>query len=234
MVLSNECWMKDYCSKYLSDLNCDCRIDSVFCSKLFKLDKLYSLSLLSDNQRKHQSLFIDADGSDRNEFIRLKEIEKNIDSWISSGKNLYLYSSICGNGKTSWAVRLLQAYFEKIWYKSDLVCKGLFVNVPRFLIALKNNITAMDEYAIHVKDNILSADLVVWDDVAIKTATTYEMENLLSILDYRLNSNKSNIYTSNLFGQDLNERLGERLYSRIINLSEIIELKGQDKRGLIK
>jgi DNA replication protein DnaC len=68
--------------------------------------------------------------------------------------------------------------------------------------------------------------LVVWDDIAIKTATTYEMENLLSIIDYRLNSGKSNIYTSNLFGSELSQRLGERLYSRIINLSEIIEFSG--------
>ena len=60
------------------------------------------------------------------------------------------------------------------------------------------------------------------------------MENLLSIIDYRLNSSKSNIYTSNLFGKELSESLGDRLYSRIINLSEVIEFVGQDKRGLIK
>lgn len=234
MILSNDCWMKNYCNKYLSNSNCDCSLDNVFCSKLFKLDKLYTESLLSSNQRLHQTLFIDSDGSDRQSFLRLKEIEENIVNWVSQGNNLYIYSNTCGNGKTSWSIRLLRSYLESIWYKSDLICKALFINVPRFLIALKNNISEKDEYASHIKDNVLKADLVVWDDVAIKTATTYEMENLLSIIDNRLNNSKSNIYTSNLFGQDLNEKLGERLYSRIVNLSEVIEFVGQDKRGLIQ
>lgn len=234
MILSNECWMKGYCNRYLSNSNCSCADDNIFCSKLFKLDKLYNESLLSKSQRNRQTLFIDSDGSDRESFLRLKEIEKNIVNWVDKGNNLYIYSNICGNGKTSWAVRLLSSYLESIWYRSDLVCKALFINVPRFLIALKNNISEKDEYASHIKANVLKADLVVWDDIAIKTATTYEMENLLSIIDNRLNNLKSNIYTSNLFGQDLNEKLGERLYSRIVNLSEVIEFVGQDKRGLVK
>ena len=128
----------------------------------------------------------------------------------------------------------MQSYLESIWYKSDLKCRALFINVPRFLIALKNSISQQDDYINHIKENIQAVDLVVWDDIAIKTATTYEMENLLSIIDYRLNSGKSNIYTSNLFGKELSESLGDRLYSRIVNLSEVIEFVGQDKRGLIK
>ena len=109
----------------------------------------------------------------------------------------------------------------------------MFVNVPSFLIALKDNISKSNEYAECIKDNISSVDLVVWDDIAIKTATTYEMENLLSIINTRLMKNLSNIYTSNLIGQDLKDSLGERLYSRIINLSQVIEFQGQDKRGLV-
>lgn len=234
MILSDSCWMKEYCGKYNSSIDCECKDKNVFCGKLFKLDKLYHDSLLSDIQRIHKTLYIDSDGSDREAFIRLKEIEKNIEQWVNFGNNLYLYSHVCGNGKTCWSIRLLQSYLESIWYKSDLKCRALFINVPRFLIALKNSISQQDDYITHIKENIQTADLVVWDDIAIKTATTYEMENLLSIIDYRLNSGKSNIYTSNLFGKELSESLGDRLYSRIINLSEVIEFVGQDKRGLIK
>lgn len=234
MILSNSCWMKDYCNKYNSSNECDCKNSDVFCSKLFKLDKLYHDSLLSDIQRVHKTLYIDSDGSDRDVFIKLKEIENNIEHWVYQGNNLYLYSHVCGNGKTCWAIRLLQSYIESIWHKSDLRCRALFISVPRFLIELKNNISKESEYINHIKDNIQTVDLVVWDDIAIKTATTYEMENLLSIIDYRLNSNKSNIYTSNLFGKELSESLGDRLYSRIVNLSEVMEFVGQDKRGLIK
>lgn len=60
------------------------------------------------------------------------------------------------------------------------------------------------------------------------------MENLLSIINTRLNNGKSNIYTSNLSGDELQEKIGDRLYSRIINLSEDIEFFSFDKRGIIK
>lgn len=230
MISVSDCWMKNYCKKSISDNKC--LQESDFCIKLFKLDKLYEYSLLSFKQRLHQSLRIDSDGTDRDAFLELKIIEENIIEWVKNGNNLYIYSSICGNGKTSWAVRLIQSYLEKIWIKSDLTCRALFVNVPSFLIALKDNISKTNDYAEYIKDNISNADLVVWDDIAIKTATTYEMENLLSIINTRLMKNLSNIYTSNLIGEDLKNSLGERLYSRIINLSKVIEFQGQDKRGL--
>ena len=59
------------------------------------------------------------------------------------------------------------------------------------------------------------------------------MENLLNIIDYRISYNKSNIYTSNLTPDELSEKLGDRLHSRIIKLSDVVEFVGQDKRGLV-
>src|SRR5574344_1121260 len=41
---------------------------------------------------------------------------------------LMVYSTNCGNGKTSWSLRLVQAYFNKIWPKASLTCKALFIN----------------------------------------------------------------------------------------------------------
>lgn len=232
MILSNDCWMRSYCPKNKSDA-ADCLQDNVFCSKLFKLDKLFNESMLSFEQRRHQTLYVDSDGSDRKAFLHLKEIENNIFSWVNSGKNLYIYSTTCGNGKTSWSIRLIQAYLETVWYKSDLCCKALFVNVPRFLIMLKSNISQKNEYITKINENIFNTDLVVWDDIGIKTATVYEMENLLNIIDYRISNNKSNIYTSNLSPDELNDKLGDRLHSRIIKLSDVVEFVGQDKRGLV-
>ena len=58
------------------------------------------------------------------------------------------------------------------------------------------------------------------------------MSHLLSIIDARLNNNKSNIYTSNLDREDLHSFLGDRLYSRIYNYSTCIEFVGKDKRGI--
>ena len=78
----------------------------------------------------------------------------------------------------------------------------------------------------------MQADLVVWDDIATKSATVFEAEHLLSYIDTRINDNKSNIYTSNLDANEIQEKLGPRLYSRIVNYSTEIELNGKDKRGI--
>ena len=224
MVSNKDCWLKDECNQK------DC---NNFCIKLFKLDKLYDEALIPLHQRKHINFVLDSEGLDRDAFVKLKNISDNIEQFIKDGKNIYIHSVNTGNGKSSWSIRMIQSYFNSIWYKSDINCKALFIHVPTFLLNLKSNISVKSDYIEHIKENVLKCDLVVWDELGTKTSTEFEMENLLSIIDNRLTNGKSNIYTSNLDGNELQEKLGDRLYSRIINLSENIELLSFDKRGLI-
>lgn len=225
MQNSNDCPFSKMCN------HVDC--DKDLCMRRFKMTSLFDLALMSDKQRMIQKIVMDGDGTDLNEFSRLKAISKDILNFIEGGNNLYIHSQTCGNGKTSWALRMLQSYIYKIWpHSSGTECKALFINVPRFLLALKDNITQKSEYVQHIKDNILSCDLVVWDEVGSKGLTQYEHENFLSLLNARVDSGKSNIFTSNLDDKELHESVGDRLYSRIVNNSECIELHGSDKRGL--
>ena len=232
MIMSNECFTSDRCKKFITG-NCSLDSDS-FCIKLFKLDYLFNESLLTDKQRKYVALRIDADGTDREEFNRLKSIETDIENFVKDGKSLYIYSFICGNGKTAWSIRLIQAYLNSIWHKCDLNCKALFINVPRILLSLKDSISNQNDYVEHIKNNILSADIVVWDEIGTKAVTQFEHEHLLSLINARIDSSKCQIFTSNLQPHELREVVGERLYSRVINSSEIIQLNGADKRGLTK
>lgn len=217
------CWLYDKCNHR------DC--DKDFCLRKYKLDYLYSNSLLSTTQRKPFTLFVDQDGTDLAEFQQLAEIQKNIEEFVTTGKNLYLHSSNCGVGKTSWAIKLMQAYFDKIWAKTPLMCRALFVNVPRFLLAIKDSISNKNEYADFVRENIMNADLVVWDDISAKMGSDYEINYLLSLIDGRIALGKSNIYTSNANRQEIYASLGNRLASRICQFSTDIEFHGADKRG---
>ena len=232
MLLSDQCYLRDTCWKFQnSDKRC-VEEPPIFCPRFFRMNYLFDQSLLSIKQRQHKPLRLDEDGTDRQQFNKLKSIEENIEKFAESGTNLYIHSPISGNGKTEWSLRLLQSYIGKIWFKSDLRCRVLFVNVPRYLIALKESITAPSEYVDHIKKNIFSADIVVFDEIGIKAATTFEFENLLNFINTRIDMGKSNIYTSNLTAQELHERLGSRLYSRILNMSVDIEFAGADKRRL--
>lgn len=218
------------CFLYSRCNHIDC--DKSFCLRKYKLDYLYKNSLLSISQREPKTLYIDSDGTDREAFTCLVDIEKNILNFVRAGNNLFIHSYTCGNGKTSWAVRLIQAYFNNIWPKTDLDCKALFISVPKFLLALKDNISNKNEYASFILNNVEKADLVVWDDIATKTGTEFELNRLLAILDDRLCYKKSNIFTSNLGESELETALGPRLASRILGLSKKIELFGADKRSL--
>ena len=217
------CWLYDQCNHK------DC---GTFCLRKYKMDSLYSAALMTENQKKHIVLRVDADNTDLEQFRQLAAIEKDIVNFVSGGKNLYIYSTNCGNGKTSWSLRLVQAYFNKIWPKSSLTCKALFINVPKFLLTLKDNISNKSNYITYIKENILKADIVIWDDISHHISTDYEITNLLSLIDARITCGNSNIYTSNCAPRELASCLDARLASRIANLSTVIMLQGADKRVL--
>ena len=133
-------------------------------------------------------------------------------------------------------MRFLQSYIEHVWYKSDLRCRVLFINVPRYLLTLKETIGNSNQnsldYIAHIRKNVLDADIVVFDEVATKSLSAFDHENILNLINTRIDMEKSNIYTSNVSGEELRDKIGDRLYSRIVNMSINIELFGADKRGL--
>ena len=227
------CKFEDGCKKFHSG-TCPLANNGAIsdCLKLYIIEKLKDEALLTEEQRKPVAMRLDSSKVDKEAFDRLKVIENNIEKFVQGGNNLYICSKITGNGKTSFSLKLLIAYLERIWYKSGASCRGLFINVPSFFFAMKENFDKKLEVVEHIKKNILSADLIVWDDIATKGLTTFETELLLSYISNRISAGKSNIYTSNTIGQDLRDCVGERLYSRIWNSSEIIVFNGVDKRGV--
>lgn len=233
MITSKYCYLRNRCKKLAKDSSCD--KEDIYCIKLFKIDRLYDNSVLSYKQRLHIDLYPDTNGADNDNFSKLKDIEEHINQFVYNGKNLYIHSTITGNGKTSWAIRMIQAFIENNWIESDIdACRALFINVPRFLLELKDNIGTKSEYIDYIKRHIFEADLVVWDEIGVKALSEYDHENLLNLINTRLDMGRSNIYTSNLSSNDLGNNIGLRLYSRIVKLSENIELVGADKRTMYK
>lgn len=226
-MICKECYLAANCKKegtYIEE-------DSM-CVRYYKLNYLFDNSLLPLNQRLPKSLVLDENKCDEKVFEELVDIKKNIVKFVNEGQNLYICSSTTGNGKTSWAIKLLQQYLLKIWPEAKLECKVLYIPVSKFLIELKNNISKSSEYIEFINNNVLNADIVLWDDIGTKGATEFEHEHLLSLIDSRMINNKSNIFTSNIEPNDLGNQLGQRLASRIINGSIVKRFIGKDKRNL--
>lgn len=216
MERNKKCWYKDVCT-YDFCTNC---------IRYSEMKYLMDNSGIPINKQMPQELIA---GIDLAQFSRLADIKADIEDFIESGNNLFICSKHTGNGKTSWALKLLLKYFDKIWAGNGFRVRGLFVNVPTLLLQLKNFSNPLSE---EYKRNLMDVDVVVWDEIASTTISNYDYGNLLMFLDHRIFSDKANIFTSNAISKDeLEKNVGAKLASRIWNTSEVIEFKGKDRRN---
>lgn len=88
-----------------------------------------------------------------------------------------------------------------------------------------------DEEFIRIRDSLLDADLVIWDDVSVVKMTDYNVATFFNFVDARVLSGKANIFTGNLEHDRLTQFVGGRLASRIWNTSQVIKFVDSDKRG---
>lgn len=213
---NSNCWYKDVCN-----LNCN------NCIRYIEMSYLVDNSGIPEAKRYPKEL--EADNKDYNSFVRLAEIKDSITDFVYNRNNLLIVSEYTGNGKTSWAIKLLLKYFNDIWAGNGFRVRGMFVHVPTLLLKLKNfNEPLSEEY----KQNLMECDLVIWDDIASIDISKYDYSQMLSYIDYRLIDGKSNIFTSNrCILKDFEESLGSKLASRIWNTSEVIRFYGKDRRS---
>lgn len=164
-------------------------------------------------------------------FKRLAEIKSDIVDFVECGQNLYIASEITGNGKTSWAIKIMLKYFDEVWAGNGFKPRALFIHVPTFLLKCKdfnNKDQAFDE----MKTLLPTIDLVVWDDIASTDVSAYDYSQLLMYIDNRLLNGLSNIFTGNYDERTrLEKRVGMKLASRIwSDTTEVVVFKGGDMR----
>jgi DNA replication protein DnaC len=176
--------------------------------------------------------------SDCESFEYLNKVKNNIVSFVKFHHNLLITSDHPGNGKTSWAAKIILHYIDS--YAHEYSFKNntpvLFINVPDFLMKKKIAISdkSVAEEMSEIEKAILTAKIVVFDDIATKVATDYDREILYSFINNRTDNYLTNIYTSNIFVYNLSEELGERIADRIIGYSKCVELTGAGMRGSVE
>ena len=214
------CWYKEVCNDIE---NKGCR----GCAKYIETKFLMEHSGLPKAKQKAIRLEPKTD-NDEKAFEKLDNIKHNMREFVEDGNNLYICSNCTGNGKTSWAIKLMHNYFGQISVGNGLRVRALFVHVPTLLLDLKDFNNPLPKT---YKQQLRECDLVVWDDIASTELSAYDYSQLLALIDYRILAEKSNIYTGNIVGEkNIQKSLGERLSSRIYKSSIIIEFDGKDRR----
>lgn len=212
--MNEKCWYKEVCKNKKCD-NCI---------------RYSEMKYLMDNsgipEKRQIPVTLSCDARDKDAFLELADIKSDIVNFVNNGENLYITSNETGNGKTSWAIKLMLKYFDCIWAGNGFNIRAYFVHVPTFLNTLKD----FNNDHSTLKNILDTADLVVWDDIAATKLSDFDIAQLLSFIDTRMYRDLSNIYTGNLASKDsLKKALGDRLASRICS-STVIILKGKDRR----
>ena len=139
--------------------------------------------------------------------------------------------SVQGTGKTSWACKILSYYFRKVAFKSGLENEGLYIYLPTFLDDLRQSYDEPDADFSELLDMLKNCKLLVIDDIGAEKSTEWVNERLLSIINTRMMKGLSTVYTSNCSLEEIGNRMGERISSRIRGSATEIHLVGQDRRG---
>lgn len=213
---TSNCWYKEVCNN-----NCNT------CIKYPVIKSLMKLSGVPESL--HHPIRLDCDERDIKQFRRLQEIKDDVDGFVEDGGNLFICSKYTGNGKTSWAIKIMYKLFELEWdVWGPVEPLGLFLYVPEFLTSLKHFSNPLSDSYL---ESIKKAPLVIWDDIGAGKISEYDYTQLLVYINARQQAGKANIFTSNYINmEELTEHIGGRIASRIFNVSEIVELKSEDMR----
>ena len=100
------CWYKRICTEQCSEN----------CIRYKLMYSLFKQSNLPEALWNYKELVCHE--KDLSVYKQLQAKSDAILNFIEAGNNLYIYSENCGNGKTTWAIRLMYSYFDKICHNS--------------------------------------------------------------------------------------------------------------------
>ena len=218
-----KCYAEAYCKKDRSSC-------SELCGGYRVLRALYNLSKIPIGYQ--YNIALSPQQRDLDAFEKLNDFKENIVNNVQQGNSLYIWGKNTGCGKTSWACKIMSHYFRKIAFNSGLENEGLYIYLPVFLNNLRNsfdNKTPEFDMELSMVNN---CNLLIIDDIGAERLTEWVRERIVSIIHTRVSNGLSTIYTSNLSPEELKEEMGDRIASRILGCSTIIEITGADRRSV--
>ncbi len=216
------CFAESYCAK-------DRSACSELCGGYRVLRALYNLSRMPEGYR--YNIPLKPDTADVPAFEALNEYKEAVLEKVEAGAGLYIWGNHTGNGKTSWACKIMSHYFRKIAFDTGLENEGLYIFLPTFLEDLRDSYEDKDPDFEQVLSMVKSCKLLIIDDIGAERVTDWVRERMVSIINTRVSNNLSTIYTSNLSPEELKEELGDRISSRVLGSSQVIEIASGDRRS---
>lgn len=108
---------------------------------------------------------------------------------VDEGRGLYIWGKSTGNGKTSWACKIMSYFFRKIAFNTGLENEGLYIFLPTFLEDLRDNYDNKDPEFDEILRMIKTCRLLIIDDIGAERVTDWVRERMVSIINTRVSNN---------------------------------------------
>lgn len=210
-----------------------CKVQTENCMKIchlyLQMDDMFLRSYIPD-VRRYFKILEPTVPADFLAFKRLNEVKSHIRDFVEAGNNLYIYSPNYGNGKTTWAMRLLFTYFHTWWVTNCMTCRGVLVTVPDFLSRLKTE-QHTESFKRYLFD-IENCDLVVWDDISdVSQLNELDKRYLQSLINKRIQAFRANIFTAHMSKEELLAHFPPQIAQRIFTRCEVVKIVAESYSG---
>jgi DNA replication protein DnaC len=164
---------------------------------------------------------------------------------MEQGRGLCLFGT-WGTGKTQLGIATVRNLIElnpelfgarenelDIYDPDRLNYYGLycsFFSTVDLLDALRPGSEAKQQKAEQLFHRAKTDHLIVLDDIGAEKPTVWVEDRLFTLVDLRYRTERATIFTSNCTEEELNNRLGGRLVSRIFEMAEPVQVTGPDHR----
>ena len=128
-----------------------------------------------------------------------------------------------GCGKTHLAAAILHRCAE-------YGVAGMFVVVPELLARIRTSYRTGDGKAEAVIDTAKNAKLLILDDLGAEKASEWVKEQLYMLVNYRYEHMLPTIVTTNCNGAELEQELGRRTLSRLVEMTKPVNIHASDYR----
>ena len=157
-----------------------------------------------------------------------KIMEYNLSVCKKYADNFHLpYSSLLMRGKTGLGKTHLSLSIA-----SEILKKGhsvIYGSAPDFFRRIEKEHFGNSTNDTNTLDMLIKTDLLVLDDVGAEFDSKFYISAMYNIINDRLNSSLPTIVNTNLDHDEIKNRYGERIYSRLATMEELV-FAGNDVR----
>ena len=148
----------------------------------------------------------------------------DIDTRLQEGRGLWLFGDT-GTGKTTLAMLISKAALE--------AGKTVAIySLPKLLARIRRTYDSEpggDSY-LSFFERLTSVDLLHIDDLGAEKRSDWVLEQLYALVNERYEAQRSILITTNLPHPELEEQIGSRRVSRLTQICDEVEVRGEDRR----